>query len=218
MNAPDGPFAAPPGGPHPGVVVLHGTDGLGPHHGAVVETLAGEGFAAWAPRWFGTRDRPGWRDLDPGDLDRIWAGIRARPGVDPARIGWVGFSRGGGLAVLCGARYPASRAVVNFFGLTDWDAGYGQLPRLGLDPADPLGFVARLRCPVLSLHGDADTVVPVTDTERLDAACRRFGVPHEVHRYPGVDHSFVWPGNPRYDARAHRDAWERAVAFLARGT
>ena len=49
-----GLFYRPPGtGPFPAVVVFHGSDGYKPNHGGVAHRLAGEGFAALAPAWFG---------------------------------------------------------------------------------------------------------------------------------------------------------------------
>ncbi|MEA3240483.1 MAG: dienelactone hydrolase family protein, partial [Pseudomonadota bacterium] len=75
-------------------------------------------------------------------------------------------------------------------------------------------FLQKISCPVLSFHGDRDTIVSIENTLLLDQACRRFGIEHHYMIYPGVDHSFIWPGNPRYNRDAHRDSWIKTLAFL----
>ena len=202
-------------GPHPLVLVFHGSDGFGPQHVLAARLLARSGFAAAVPEWFGaTPARASWGDLRPGDLEAVVAEAGRRPGVDPHRLAVMGFSRGGGAALLAATVLPGVRGVVNYFGLTAWERGLGEYRHFRLDPADPLGLVARIPCPVLSFHGDRDDIVPVGNTLALDEACRRHGVGHRVVIYPGVGHSFVWPGNPLHDPRAHRHSWMLALEFL----
>ena len=207
------------GQPLPVVVVMHGSDGFKPNHGRIAQKLAEEGFAAFAPVWFGSDpSRPGWEHLRREDVLAAVSDFVKRPEVDPENIGFMGFSRGGGLALYFGALLPSTRAIVNYFGLTSWEGGLEELPHLQINRDDPLDFVRRINCPVLSLHGDSDTVVPVTNTYGLDEACRRYGVGHEVVIYPGVDHSFIWDDsdNEKYNRDAHIDSWNRAVNFLKR--
>ncbi len=220
-------LCVPPGaGPHPLVLVLHGSDGFGSQHVEVARNLARSGFAAAAPRWFGAAPaRASWGDLRPGDLAAVVDEARRRPGVAGDRMAVMGFSRGGGVALLAATVLPGVRGVVNYFGLTAWEGGLGEYRHFHLDPDDPLGFVARIPCPVLSFHGDADDIVPVENTLSLDEACRRHGIRHRMVIYPGVGHSFVWPGNPLHVPEAHRSSWAAALAFLderlrsrARGT
>ena len=74
--------------------------------------------------------------------------IAERPGVDARRIGVLGVSLGGYLAVALGIEDRRMRAVIELSG--------------GL----PLGWedrVAQGMAPVLILHGAADTVVPVSE-------------------------------------------------------
>lgn len=51
---------------------------------------------------------------------------------------------------------------------------------------DSLLVAARVRCPVLALHGDADTIVPIALGERL---CAAFAGPKEFVRVPGRGHN-----------------------------
>ena len=204
-------------GPWPAVIVIHGSDGFKPNHADICDKLAAAGLAAFAPTWFapGTQ-RSHWDSLRPEDIPAAVADFQGRINVDPERLGLMGFSRGGGLALFLGTQLPNVRAIVNYFGLTDWAGGLAELPHLPLNPADPLDFVRHLPCPVLSFHGNQDTVVPVHNTRHLDAACRRFSIPHEPVIYPGVNHSFIWEGGDKHDPAAHRDSWQKALAFLAR--
>lgn len=213
-----GRFCRPCGvGPFPAVVVLHGSDGFKPNHLKIAEKLARLGMAAFAPTWFGGHDaRPHWDCLRPEDIPAAVADFQQQANVTAKRTAFMGFSRGGGLALFCGSLLPETKAIVNYFGLTAWEGGLAELPHLSLNRKEPLDFVQRLTCPVLSFHGDADTVVPVTNTRLLDAACRRYGVAHEFIIYPGVNHSFIWDDsdNDKYDKTAHLDSWNRAIRFL----
>ncbi len=202
-------------GAYPLVLVLHGSDGFGPQHVHAARRLARSGFAAVAMEWFGgTPERARWGDLRPGDLAGVVNEAASRPRVDRTRLAVMGFSRGGGVALLAATVLPATRAVVNYFGLTSWKGGLETYRHFDLDPADPLGFVARIPCPVLSLHGERDDIVPVVNTWALDEACRRHGIEHRVVIYPGVGHSFVWRGNPLHVPAAHQHSWNAVLDFL----
>jgi carboxymethylenebutenolidase len=201
-------------GPFPLVIVLHGSDGFKPNHAQVARQLARQGLAALAPTWFGgDSPRSHWDELHPADISAglFWA--RSLPAVDTNRLGLIGFSRGGGLALIMGALMAQARAIVNYFGLTAWNGGLQEFPHLPLNAADPYDFVGRISCPVLSFHGAADTVVSAEDTRNLDAACRKYGVRHNYVIYPNVDHSFIWPGDS-HRQHAHEDSWEKTIAFF----
>lgn len=208
-------FCLPPGkGRFPAVIVLHGSDGFKSNHAEYAENLCREGFAVLVPTWFGGKSpRRHWDEVRASDLLRAAAWLRSRAGVYPDRIGCLGFSRGGGLALIFGALLPETRAIVNYFGLTAWKGGLEEFAHLPLNKNDPLDFVEKIPCPVISFHGDQDNVVPVENTYRLDDACRRFGVDHRYFIYPRVNHSFVWPGD-KYNENARMDSWKRAIAFL----
>lgn len=56
-------------------------------------------------------------------------------------------------------------------------------------------------------------VVAVDNTIELDATCKKYGVDHRTILYPGVDHSFIWPGD-KYNPKAHLDSWELTLEFF----
>jgi acetyl esterase/lipase len=143
--------------------------------------------------------------------------------VDPKRIVAMGDSAGGELALMA-AMLPAQNefgpvtkmaAVIDFFGVTDVKALLdGAAKRdfaaqwLGSQPdaADlakrlsPLTYVRKDVPPVLAIHGDADDVVPYTQSVQLIDALKQAGVKAELMTVTGGKHGFtnqqsaeLWP-------------------------
>jgi dienelactone hydrolase len=196
------------------VIIFHGSDGFKSNHEAIARKLAQKGFAALALTWFGgVSSRSQWSEVRVDDILQAVAFLRQLPAVDADRLGLIGFSRGGGLALVMASLIPQARAVVNYFGLTAWEGGLEEFCHLPLNPSEPLGFIKNLACQVLSFHGKNDTVVPVVNTIDLDGACKKFGIDHRCILYAGVDHSFIWPGD-KYNQKAHLDSWDRTLEFF----
>ena len=196
------------------VIIFHGSDGFKPNHEMIAHKLAMEGFAALALTWFGgDSPRSQWGEVRADDILPAVAFLKQLPTVDTDRLGMIGFSRGGGLALVMASLIPQTRAVVNYFGLTAWKGGLEEFYHLPLNKSEPLDFIKRLTCPVLSFHGTNDTVVPVGNTIKMDTACKKFGIDHRYILYPGVNHSFIWPGD-QYDPKAHLDSWDRTLGFF----
>jgi acetyl esterase/lipase len=76
--------------------------------------------------------------------------------------------------------------------------------------ASPAAYVTADAPPFLLIHGDADAVVPVEQSERMDERLRAAGAPSEFVRVPGAEHCF--DGYPDIDALL-----DRTVAFWASG-
>jgi dienelactone hydrolase len=157
----------PPGdGPHPGVLLLHGSSGALP--GKYARALATHGYAVLAPQYFGAPGLPASLDGVPlSSVDRALSGLAGRPDVRDGRVGVVGLSRGVEAALLTAAARDGPTAVVGY-------AGSG-LVATGLD-ADgrPTGRAAWTR--------DGDPVVPADALRRsrravstASAACDSLG-------------------------------------------
>ena len=138
------------GRPAPGVLVLGGSEGgLFPYVTYEAALLASHGFAALALAYFA--GDPASTEIPPGVLPESLAGIPLeyfrgaigwlgrREGVDPDRLGVVGHSRGGELALLLGATDPDLKAVVSYVG----SGVVGSSPG-GTKPPGPW---AETRCP-----------------------------------------------------------------------
>lgn len=196
------------------VIIFHGSDGFKPNHEMIARKLAMEGFAALALTWFGgASPRSWWSEVHADDILQAVDFLKQLPAVDTDKLGLIGFSRGGGLALLMASLIPQTKAVVNYFGLTVWKGGLEEFCHLPLNQSEPLEFIQNLSCPVLSFHGKKDTVVPAVNTLELDAACKKFGIDHRYILYPGVNHSFIWPGD-KYNPKAHLESWNRTLDFF----
>jgi len=197
-------------GPHPAVVVLHGSFGWRPVYAEIARVLADSGFVALAINYFAETGRdtlpeqrlqllPRWHAAIRSAVDYL----RAQPFVDSNRLGVVGFSRGAFLAVSLASSMPGVKAVVDYFG--------------GIDTsAKSLKDQLRDFPPLLILHGDADTLVPVSRAYQLKEAVIAHGGEVEMHIYAGAHHAFNATFSPSYSETAALDSFRRTVEFLKR--
>lgn len=169
----------------PAVVLLHGTDGLEGESGTEIPKLADQiadaGFVVFVPEYF-DRNAPVGLPLEVVFARRIQSvgtyaprvataveHARSDPRVDRDRLGLVGLSLGGGLALQYAVAAPAGTvdAVVDFFGYIDGSSDVyrnaGKLP------------------PTLIFHNEKDQVVDPSYSVNLRDALRRLGVVHEYH-------------------------------------
>ncbi len=214
-----GAFVLPVGdGDHPGVVVLHEALGLNADMRRIAGRLAAEGYAALAPDLYSHGNKAICvsrviMDMTAGraplaDIQATRDHLAAIPGVDPDRVGVIGFCQGGGFALAFAATGKPKVAAVN----------YGVVPR----KQEALANV----CPVVASYGALDTLFARQGT-RLENFLETLGVPHDVKIYDGVGHSFLsydniapWmakipnPMHVGYDQAAAEDAWSRILAFF----
>lgn len=111
-----GRFFKPEGvGPYPGIILLGGTSGGMGWQQSRAQLLSSLGYATLALPYFGLAGLPEYLQEVP--LEYFGAAIewmKSEPSVDGARLGVVGVSKGGELALLLGATYPDIKAVVAF--------------------------------------------------------------------------------------------------------
>ncbi len=139
-------------------------------------------------------------------------------GIDANRIVITGGSAGGHLALLTGMLSPAAgfdcpgeeplkpAALLNYYGFTDLVEALDARSKPVLawlrdsdDPRElarrlsPLSYVGPQTPPVLSIHGDADEIVPYSQAVRLHQALERARVPNQLVTIPGGKHGrFRW--------------------------
>ncbi len=181
-------------GPHPAIVLLHGSGGgVSFWLDRIAPMLSRLGVLVYAVHYFdrtGT-DRATPAMLTDGSHVPLWLAtvrdavihIRSQPGVDPRRIALVGVSLGAFLSLALGcAPNHGIRAIVDISG--------------GLVP--PYEAQANLSFPsTLIIHGDADTVVPVSLAHSLRARLTALHIPHEQLILPGEGHWFSAPAQLR---------------------
>ena len=115
------------------------------------------------------------------EINDVAAGLgflRARPDVDPARIGAVGHSFGGSLTLVLAERDPQLRCAVLFGAAAgSWDASPKLQSRL-------LTAVRHSRTPVFFAYAANDFSIAPAKT--LGAEMARRGVSHRVKIYPAI--------------------------------
>ncbi len=208
-------------GPAPAVLVLHTRGGLGSHELTEASWYASQGFVAYAPDYFTpvgvtplTFDRLTFAALYTNavvdHLVRAADCLGSLSGVDRVRLGAVGYSMGGYIALVLATR-PGIVAAAG------WYAAYRGAPA-GIIPGqqDWSTIAAAVRVPVLLLHGDADTEVQVGAARRAEAELERNGKRSELVVYPGAGHGYDYQSSPpyTYDAAATADSRSRTLALL----
>ncbi|MEX0617930.1 MAG: alpha/beta hydrolase [Pseudohongiellaceae bacterium] len=120
--------------------------------------------------------------------------------IDPAKIGVSGISAGGHLSLMLGlatddmTHRPA--AVVSYMPPVDLRGMTGpndNFPALDFNSqlapsVSPLDYASPGDPPVLLIHGDADELVPISNSERMHAALREVGIATEFIVVEGAPH------------------------------
>lgn len=212
----------------PAVVLIHGGGmwtGSRTHMAPAAQQLARAGFVACSIdyRLVNDAERSRWpAQFDDVQLAVRWVRAHAEDyGVDASRIGAFGWSAGGQLAALLGARETrdvtaplathSSRVTCVVVLAPDIDlAAYTEPPALhevvallGGTPlevpdryrdASPLTWIDGRTAPFLVIHGDQDDVVPIEQSHRLVAALRAAEVGVQYLELAGAGHDgLAWP-------------------------
>ena len=135
------------------------------------------------------------------DLDATVAWAKSQGG-DTARLGIVGFCRGGRTVWEYAAHNGALKAGVAFYGpLVD--------PQNPAWPKSPTQLAPEMKAPVLGLYGGADTGIPVAQVEAMKAALAENKKTAEFKIYPDAPHGFHADYRPSYRKDAAEDAWNQ---------
>ncbi len=210
------PLDYDPGRTYPMVTVIHG----GPSAQTVptfasrdVSALCSQGYFVFMPnprgsfgqgeaftraniKDFGYGD---WRD----DLSGVDAAVKAAP-IDANRLGLMGWSYGGYMAMWAETQTTRFKAIVGGAGIVNWQSYYGQnkidqwmIPFFGAsvyqDPAvyaksSPITFIEQSKTPVLILQGELDEEVPAPQAFEFWHAMETLGVPTKLIVYAGEGH------------------------------
>jgi dipeptidyl aminopeptidase/acylaminoacyl peptidase len=194
-------------GPHPTVLWLHGGPEAQerPGHGPLFQSLVDRGFAVFAPnvrgssgfgRSFVNADNGSLRYAAIQDVKSCVDYLVEAGVTDPAKVGCMGRSYGGYLTLAALTTFPDMFAVgidvcgmsnfATFYEHTEpWIASaavskYGDpvADRELLEDLSPITRIDRLRTPLLVVHGENDSNVPVIETEQVVKALAERGVEH----------------------------------------
>jgi acetyl esterase/lipase len=218
------------------IVLRHGTGPLNKGRKtlkAFILDLAQKGYVALA---VGYRCPP--KDVYPAAIEDVTGAIEwlranaARYRIDRDRVGVLGFSGGGTLACLLAIKKPVRvRAVVSYSAPTDLALLYrnargllGCVLRRGLETlfrgspdkvmkkyqeASPIGHVHKGAAPILFLHGEDASVVPLEHSQLLAKKLRQIGANPTLLAFANAQHDF----DDRRDTNA-RLAAAAAEGFL----
>ena len=165
------------------------------------------------------------RDFGGGDLKDILAGIDAVEKIAPVdenRLGLMGGSYGGFMAMWVNTQTNRFKALVSGAGLSNWISYYGtngidqwMIPFFGksmYDDPDAYWAVSAIRTiknartPAFIYVGERDIEVPPTQSVEYWHALREKGVPTSLVIYPGEGHRLRDPANAA-DMRRRTVAW-----------
>jgi len=188
--------------PYPAAIVMHGWGGNAAMMLPLAQSLHEAGFAALFidARCHGSSDDDDFASLPrfAEDLEHALGWLATRAQIDAARIALIGHSVGAGAALLAASRRPGVSAVVSVAAFSHpaammrrWLASK-RIPQrpfghhileyvqrtIGhrFDDIAPVSTVARVRCPVLLVHGADDDVVPLEEAHQIFAARAHEGV------------------------------------------
>jgi acetyl esterase/lipase len=218
------------------VLLIHGGGWVSGGRGGVArwnEWLADRGYVVFDVD-YRLAPPPRWEDAANDIADAVaWVRAHAtRFDVDPLRVGLVGWSAGGHLALLTAYRAAAATnrvaAVAAFYPITDvrtverdvrprWavDEAGSQVNAFLGGPAAARAHAARVASPIARVdrgtpptflaHGTRDQLVPVGQSDALATALHQAGADHVLVRLPGANHAFdlAW------------GAWSTQVARVA---
>ncbi|RUP08071.1 dienelactone hydrolase family protein [Hyphomicrobium sp.] len=132
-------------------------------------------------------------------------------GGDSAKLGILGFCRGGRTVWVYCAANPDVKAGVAFYGsLVDPEA------QRKVWPKSPIELAADMKAPVLGLYGGDDQGIPPAQVDMMKAALAAAGKTAEFKIYPGAPHGFHADYRPSYHAEAAKDAWIQAENWFKR--
>ena len=159
------------------IVVFNGNGGNRALRAPLADALSRRGFATLLFDYRGYGDSEGTPSEDGLALDAraARAYVTSRRDVAMNRIVYFGEPLGTGVAVRLEAEEPPAALILRspFTSLADVGAHhYSMLPVRWLlrERYASIDRIARIRCPLLVIAGDRDTIVPIAFSERLFAA------------------------------------------------
>jgi len=199
------------------------------------QVLAANGFAVLQPNFrgstgkgidFSSANKNSW---GKGDYEDCMSGVDAMiaSGIaDPDRLGAFGWSYGGYMTFWILTQTDRFKAVSPGAGLTNIYSMYSQndiqryLRWFYSDKApwdaqelywdrSPMKYVKNVKTPVMIMHGQVDTRVPIAQAQEFYMALKEMNVPVDFVVYPRENHGFTEP-------RHNMDRVRRYVRFFAK--
>jgi len=154
-------------------------------------------------------------------IEATEAFLKARPYVDPQRVGCIGASYGGFMTMAlvtktdlfaAAVAHAGISALSSYWGEGYWGYSYGAVANADSFPwnrkdifveQSPLFAADKVTTPVLLTHGDEDPNVPPGESDQFYAALKLLEVPAEYLRIAGLGHLIM-----EHDKRA---LWSKSI-------
>ena len=199
------------------------------------QIMAANGYMVLQPNFRGSSGRgekfasANQNDWGDGDYKDDMSGVQAivdKGWADPERLGAFGWSYGGFMTMWIDTQTDRFKAISPGAGLPDLYSMYSQtdIHRYltafeemkapwdnfqGYWDHSPMKYVTNVKTPTMILHGQADTRVPIPQSEEFYQALSERHVPVEFVTYPRENHGFVEP-------RHIQDRWQRYLVFFGK--
>jgi dienelactone hydrolase len=208
-------------GPHPAILILPGSDGLQDDYIRLAREFAARGFDTAAGCWFAYPDAndalrtdcaqgptfDGVSEASVGSVEALVSATLQATGASSDQLAIVGFSRGGGAALLRAARTGATNPIIDIAGMVTGEVqGFGApLPT----DVNVVASAAAITAPTLAFHGLQDSIIVPSQSLLLTTALRNAGTSVSVHWYPGYNHDLLNHTETRRDIVARGSDWLR---------
>ena len=204
-------LAEPAGaGKHPALIVIHEWWGLTDLIKEYARDFAGKGYVALAIDLYrgelASTPQNAYKllmsvpkDRGASDLKAAFDYLVSMKGVNPEKIGVIGWCMGGSYSFEAATVLPKLAACVIDYG--------------NVDNAESV--IGQIKCPVLCNFAALDKTYTPQKGEAFSNAMKADGKKIEFHVYPGVNHAFMNPNNPGvYNESEANKAWKTIYAFL----
>ncbi|MEM0086362.1 MAG: prolyl oligopeptidase family serine peptidase [Zestosphaera sp.] len=192
---------------YPGLVALHAFNQTPESIYEITKKFAESGFLVFAPRY---------TDASDGVVVSVNAlrSLKSFKGIDPSRVGIFGISLGGTVALLASTQEPVS-FVIDVGGWVDLADLYNHLSKFPTGTpqkyiaelvkstigtpeesaeiytlSSPITYVEKVTGKVLIIHGGKDTMVPVTQSQRLLEKLKEYNIEAKLEIIEDADYLF----------------------------
>jgi dienelactone hydrolase len=180
----------------PLLILLHGVSGPSPFYTQQAEFFADHGFRVVLPHYLeashGSASTDEHYENWVAAVRNVMSESNAQIEGRPVHTVIVGYSLGASIALALGSQGEGPDAIAEL---------YGSLP-------DKYFRDLRGMPPLLILHGERDTNIPVNNAIQLAKLCAAAHFTCETHIYPGEGHGFT--------SQSLRDADQRILQFFAK--
>ena len=191
------------------------------NHGYVVYVLQPSGATGYGQD-FSAKHVNAW-GLETADdiIESTQAFVKAHPFVDDKRLGNLGASYGGFMTMYLATKTDMFAASISHAGISNltsywghgwWGYAYSGVATKGSFPwnqsefytkQSPVFNADKVSTPLLLLHGDSDTNVPVGESHQMYTALKLLGKDVELIEFQGDDHHI--------NKRSHRMRWWKTI-------